>query len=287
MKLNFRVFRTMMLSALLLVGIAAEARVVTGTVKDPTGETIISASVMVKGTTIGTVTDFDGNYTIDVPDDAKVLIFSYIGMKTQEVNITGDVVNVVLSENSEVLEEVVVTGYGTTKKRDLVTSVASVSADQLKDVPVATAAEALQGKLAGVSVVTTEGSPDADVKIRVRGGTSLTQSSDPLYIVDGFPVSSISDIAPGDIASMDVLKDAAATAIYGAQGANGVIIITTKEIDVKDADKMVVHVDYTGYMGWKKVASKYNMMDVRNFIAVQREWQELNKASDADSYFFQ
>lgn len=287
MKLNFSAFRTMMLSALLFVGIAAEARVVSGTVKDPTGETIISASVVVKGTTIGTVTDFDGNYTIDVPDGATMLVFSYIGMKTQELNITGDVMNVVLSEDVEVLEEVVVTGYGTTKKRDLVTSVASVSAEQLKDIPVTSAAEALQGKLAGVSVTTTDGAPDTDVKIRVRGGTSLTQSSDPLYIVDGFPVSSIADIAPGDIASMDVLKDAAATAIYGAQGANGVIIITTKEIDVKDADKMVIHVDYTGYMGWKQVASKYKMMDAKNFIAVQREWQELNKNGDADSYFYQ
>ncbi|MBQ3717755.1 MAG: TonB-dependent receptor [Paludibacteraceae bacterium] len=285
MKLHFRVFRTMSLAALLLLGMAAQARVVTGTVKDPTGETIISASVVVKGTTIGTVTDFDGNFSIDVPDDAKVLIFSYIGMQTQEVNITGNVMNVVLSENSEVLEEVVVTGYGTTKKRDLVTSVASVSAEQIKDVPVTTAAEALQGKLAGVSVVTTEGSPDADVKIRVRGGTSLTQSSDPLYIVDGFPVSSIADIAPGDIASMDVLKDAAATAIYGAQGANGVIIITTKEIDVKDEDKMVIHADYTGYMGWKKVASKYDMMDSKGFILMQKEWVHLNKDSQFENYF--
>ncbi len=287
MKLNLSVFRTMTLTALLFVGIAAEARVISGTVTDPTGETVISASVLVKGTTIGTVTDFDGNYTLEVPDDAKVLVFSYIGMATQELNITGDVMNVVLSEDVEVLEEVVVTGYGTTKKRDLVTSVASVSAEQLKDIPVTSAAEALQGKLAGVSVTTTDGAPDTDVKIRVRGGTSLTQSSDPLYIVDGFPVSSIADIAPSDIASMDVLKDAAATAIYGAQGANGVIIITTKEIDVKDADKMVIHVDYTGYMGWKKVASKYNMMDAKNFIAVQREWQELNKNGDADSYFYQ
>ena len=285
MKLNSSLFRTMMLSALLLMGMAVEARVVTGTVKDPTGETIISASVVVKGTTIGTVTDFDGNYTLEVPDDAKVLIFSYIGMQTQELNITGDVMNVVLSENSEVLEEVVVTGYGTTKKRDLVTSVASVGAEQLKDIPVTSAAEALQGKLAGVSVTTTEGSPDADVKIRVRGGTSLTQSSDPLYIVDGFPVSSIADIAPSDIASMDVLKDAAATAIYGAQGANGVIIITTKEIDVKDADKMVIHVDYTGYMGWKQVASKYKMMDAKNFILTQKEWAHLNKNGQFDNYF--
>ena len=271
MKLNLRVFRTMMLSALLLMGMAAEARVVTGTVKDPTGETIISASVVVKGTTIGTVTDFDGNYTLEVPDDAKVLIFSYIGMKTQELNITGDVMNVVLSENSEVLEEVVVTGYGTTKKRDLVTSVASVSADQLKDVPVASASEALQGKLAGVTVTTPEGDPDADVKIRVRAGTSLTQSNDPLYIVDGFPVSSISDIAPGDIASMDVLKDAAATAIYGAQGANGVIIITTKDVATTEDDKMQIHVDYTGYAGWKKIAKRYDMMNVTDFILMQYE----------------
>ena len=274
MKLNLNVFRTMALSALLFMGIAAEARVVSGTVKDQAGETIISASVMVKGTTIGTVTDFDGNYSIDVPDDAKVLVFSYIGMKTQELTITGNVMNVVLSENSEVLEEVVVTGYGTTKKRDVVTSVASVGADQLKDIPVASASEALQGKLAGVTVTTTEGSPDADVKIRVRGGTSLTQSNDPLYIVDGMPVSSISDIAPSDIASMDVLKDAAATAIYGAQGANGVIIITTKDSD-NDEDKMQFHVDYSGFIGWKKIAKKFSVMDPEEFALMQYEWAYL------------
>ena len=290
MKLNSNVFRTMMLSALLFVGLAAEARVISGTVKDPTGETVISASVVVKGTTIGTVTDFDGNYTIDVPDDAKVLVFSYIGMKTQELDITGDVMNVVLSENSEVLDEVVVTGYGTTKKRDLVTSVASVSADQIKDVPVASAAEALQGKLSGVSVVTTEGSPDADVKIRVRGGTSLTQSSDPLYIVDGFQVSSISDISPNDIASMDVLKDAAATAIYGAQGANGVIIITTKDANTDGEDKFQFHFDYTGYMGWKEMAKKYKMLDVDDFILMQYEYAHYRakgKANDIPTNFNQ
>ena len=285
MKLNSSMFRSMMLSALLLLSVAIQARVISGTVKDQTGETIISASVVVKGTTLGTVTDFDGNYTLDVPDDAKVLVFSYIGMKTQELNITGDVMNVVLSENSEVLEEVVVTGYGTTKKRDLVTSVASVSADQLKDVPVISASEALQGKLAGVSVTTTEGSPDAEVKIRVRAGTSLTQSSDPLYIVDGFPVSSIADIPPSDIQSMDVLKDAAATAIYGAQGANGVIIITTKDADSSADDKMQIHVDYTGYAGWKKMAKKYNMMGVRDYILMQYEAYKTIKGADGEKTF--
>ena len=287
MKLNFSVFRTMMLAALLFVGLAAEARVITGTVKDQTGETIISASVVVKGTTIGTVTDFDGNYSLEVPDDAKVLIFSYVGMKSQELNITGNVMNVVLSENSEVLEEVVVTGYGTTKKRDVVTSVASVGADQIKDIPVTSAAEALQGKLSGVTVTTTEGSPDADVKIRVRGGTSLTQSNDPLYIVDGMPVSSIADIAPSDIQSMDVLKDAAATAIYGAQGANGVIIITTKDSNTDD-DKMQFHVDYSGFIGWKKIAKKYSVMDPEDFALMQYEWawQKDNSISGLRSNFY-
>ncbi len=264
------------LSGLLLISGLVEARVISGTVKDATGETIISASVVVQGTSIGTVTDFDGNYVLEVPDDAKVLVFSYIGLETQELPISGSVMNVTLKENAEVLEEVVVTGYGTTKKRDLVTAVASVSAEQLKDIPVTSAAEALQGKLSGVSVTTTEGSADADIKIRVRGGTSLTQSNDPLYIVDGFPVSSISDIAPSDIQSMDVLKDAAATAIYGAQGANGVIIITTKDSDT-DSDKMTFHFDYTGYVGWKRMAKKYEMLDNREFTLLQYEYAYLQK----------
>ena len=292
MRLNSSVFRTMMLSAVLLLGMTAEARVVTGVVTDQTGETIISASVVVKGTTIGTVTDFDGNYSVDVPDGATELQFSYIGMKTQDVAITGDVINVVLSEDNEVLDEVVVTGYGTTKKRDLVTAVSSVNADQLKDIPVASASQALEGKLAGVSVVTTEGSPDADVKIRVRGGTSLTQSSDPLYIVDGFQVSSIADIAPGDIQSMDVLKDAAATAIYGAQGANGVIIITTKDADNNAEEKTQIHFDYTGYMGWKQMAKKYDMLNIDDFVLMQYEYahyrakgNSANMPSNFNQYF--
>lgn len=131
-------------------------------------------------------------------------------------------------DDSKALDEVVVIGYGTVNKRDLTGSVASVSAKDLAAIPVASASEALTGKLAGVSVTTTEGSPDADIKIRVRGGGSLSQDNSPLYIVDGFPVSSISDIAPSEIQSIDVLKDASSTAIYGARGANGVIIITTK-----------------------------------------------------------
>lgn len=280
MKVHFSTLRLMTMAGLLLACVGLQARVITGVVRDHTGETVIQASVVVKGSTVGTVTDFDGKYSLEVPADAKVLVFSYIGLQTKEVNITGDVINVTLQENKTALDEVVVTGYGTTKKRDVVTSVASVGAEQLKDVPVTSAAEALQGKLSGVTVTTTEGSPDADVKIRVRGGTSLTQSNDPLYIVDGFPVSSIADIAPSDIASMDVLKDAAATAIYGAQGANGVIIITTKDTQSADGDKMTIHADYTGYMGWRHIAKKYDMMNGEDFLRMQYEFAYMDGRGD-------
>ena len=257
--------------AVVLLPMMAQAKVVTGQVVDMNGEPIIGANVVVKGTTAGTITDFDGNYSIEVQENAT-LIFSYLGMINQEIPVTSDNISVALKEDNQVLDEVVVTGYGTTKKRDLVTAVSSVNADQLKDIPVSSAAEALQGKLAGVSVTTTEGSPDADVKIRVRGGTSLTQSSDPLYIVDGFQVSSISDIPPSDIQSTDVLKGAAATAIYGAQGANGVIIITTKDADSNADDKPQLHFDYSGYLGWKQMAKKYEMLDVNDFVLMQYEY---------------
>ncbi|MBO4577088.1 MAG: TonB-dependent receptor [Paludibacteraceae bacterium] len=257
--------------AVVLLPMMVQAKVVTGQVVDMNGEPIIGANVVVKGTTAGTITDFDGNYSIEVQENAT-LIFSYLGMITQEIPVTSDNISVALKEDNQVLDEVVVTGYGTTKKRDLVTAVSSVNADQLKDIPVSSAAEALQGKLAGVSVTTTEGSPDADVKIRVRGGTSLTQSSDPLYIVDGFQVSSISDIPPSDIQSTDVLKGAAATAIYGAQGANGVIIITTKDADSNADDKPQLHFDYSGYLGWKQMAKKYEMLDVNDFVLMQYEY---------------
>ena len=258
--------------AVVLLPMMVQAKAVTGRVTDSNGEPVIGANVVVKGTTSGTITDFDGNYSLDVPEDA-VLVFSYLGMTSQEVEVNGQsAISVQLKEDNQVLDEVVVTGYGTTKKRDLVTSVASVSGEQLKDVPVASAAEALQGKLAGVSVTTTEGSPDADIKIRVRGGTSLTQSNDPLYIVDGFQVNSISDISPSDIQSMDVLKGAAATAIYGAQGANGVIIVTTKDADKNADDKFQIHFDYSGYMGWKQMAKKYEMLDVDDFVLMQYEY---------------
>lgn len=224
------IYRCLLAAALLLLCNALWAqRTVTGNVKDNTGEPVIGATVQVKGTTTGTITDLDGNYSISLPQGKTTLIFSYLGYRSQELEATGSILNVTLHEDTEQLEEVVVIGYGTVQKKDLTGSVASVSAKQIEDIPVANVSEALTGKLPGVSIVTTEGAPDADVKIRVRGGGSLSQDNSPLYIVDGFEVSSISDIAPSEIQTIDVLKDASSTAIYGAKGANGVIIITTKE----------------------------------------------------------
>lgn len=145
------------------------------------------------------------------------------------------------------MDEVVVIGYGTAKRKDITGSVASVNSETLAAIPVASATEALQGKMAGVQITTTEGSPDAQMSIRVRGGGSITQSNEPLFIVDGFPVESISDIPPTDIESIDVLKDASSTAIYGARGANGVIIVTTKS-----GKEGKVSVSYNAYYAWKK-----------------------------------
>ena len=188
---NMRSLLLILFSAISL-SVSAQTITVKGNVKDTSGEPVIGASVVEKGnTTNGTITDLDGNFSIKV-DGKKTLVISYIGMKTQEVAVQGrKTINVQMVDDSKALDEVVVIGYGTVNKRDLTGSVASVSAKDLAAIPVASASEALTGKLAGVSVTTTEGSPDADIKIRVRGGGSLSQDNSPLYIVDGFPVSSI------------------------------------------------------------------------------------------------
>ena len=200
-----------------------------GTVKDTNGEPMIGVSVLVKGTKTGVITDFDGNFSLPSVDKSAVLVFTYVGYVTKEVKVNGQKhLDVIMNEDTKVLDEVVVIGYGTVNKRDLTGSVASVKGEDLAAVPVTSVSEALTGKLAGVSVTTTDGSPDGDVNIRIRGGGSLSQDNSPLYIVDGFPVSSIGDISPSEIESVDVLKDASSTAIYGARGANGVVIITTK-----------------------------------------------------------
>ncbi len=263
-------------------GALAQTKTVTGVVKETNGDPIIGASVVVKGTTTGTVTDIDGNYSINVPANGKTLVISYVGMKNKELPVTGSTINATLEENSTELDELVVIGYGTVKRKDLTGSVASVGEKVLKDIPVATAAEAITGKLPGVQVTTTEGSPDADIKIRVRGGGSITQSNAPLYIVDGFPMNSISDIAPSEIETIDVLKDASSTAIYGSRGANGVIIVTTKS-----AKEGKFSINYNAYLGWKKVPKMMEVLSPYEFAQRQYERAVLvNKvSSDYENYF--
>ncbi|WP_294071590.1 SusC/RagA family TonB-linked outer membrane protein [Proteiniphilum sp. UBA1028] len=221
--------------------ITAQEQTIRGVVKDTRGVPIIGANVMVKGTSIGTATDLEGNYSLTVPSSANRLHVSYIGMREIEVPITGNVVNIIMEEDVSSLDELVVIGYGTVRKRDLTGSVASVRGESIKAAPVSNVAQALQGKLAGVNVISQDGRPDASFSIRVRGGGSISQSNEPLILIDGIQ-GNIGDIPADMIESIDVLKDASSTAIYGARGANGVILVTTRRGKEGKAS-----VSYSGY----------------------------------------
>lgn len=210
--------------------VAQQANKVTGIVKDTNGEPIIGANVTVKGQSIGTITDIDGRFVLDAPKDA-VLQITYIGYVSQEVKVSGNKeLNVVLKEDTETLDEVVVIGYGTAKKSDLTGATAQIKPEALTSSVVGNALESLQGKAAGVAVFN-DNKPGASPSIRVRGSGSIIASNEPLYVVDGFPLmdGNISDLNPSDIESMEILKDASSTAIYGSRGANGVVMITTKK----------------------------------------------------------
>ena len=273
---NLKSIKMALIGAFLLMVGSVSAQTVKVTVTDETGEPVIGASVLEQGSQNGGITDIDGIFNITLKG-SKQIVISYIGMKTQTVDGKGKTaIDVVLKDDATGLEEVVVIGYGSVRKKDITGSVATVNSETLQAVPVANASEALTGKLAGVQVTTTEGSPDADVKIRVRGGGSITQSNDPLYIVDGFPVDGISDIPANDIEDITVLKDASSTAIYGSRGANGVILVTTKS--GKDGK---VKVSYNAYYSWKKIAKKYDVLDVYDYAKWQYEYALLYNGGDA------
>lgn len=245
-----------------------------------TKESIPGVNVVIKGTTNGVISNFDGEYEISAPPKA-ILSFSFIGYALQEVQLNGKTrVDISLVLATTELDEVVAIGYGTAKKRDITGSVSSVKGDDLQMIPVSSAAEALTGKLAGVQVLSTEGSPDAEMRIRVRGGGSITQDNSPLFIVDGFPVNTISDIASSDIQSIDVLKDASSTAIYGSRGANGVIIVTTKS-----GKSGKLSVSYNNYVGFKKIAKELKTLDPEDYVKWQYEYALLdNTDGNLDSY---
>ncbi len=231
-----------------------------GQVFDQTGETVIGATVVEKGNPQNAVvTDFDGNFTLTLKK-GKTVIISYIGMKPAEI-AAGLSMKVVLEDDNNVMEEVVVVGYTSKARKDLTGSVGSIQGKKLEAVPVSSAAEALQGKIAGVQVTTVDGQPGADINIRVRGATSVTQSNEPLYIVDGFQVPNINDIPPSDIASIDVLKDASLTAIYGAKGGNGVIIVTTKS-----AKEGKIQVSFNGRLTVAHISKKLDLMSIPSFV---------------------
>ena len=270
MSIKIKSMRSVLLLAFLLFVGSISAQTVKVNVKDSQGEAVIGASVLEQGTRNGGVTDFDGNFTINL-SAGKPIVISYIGMKTKTVNAKGkSEIAVVMEDDATTLQEAVAIGYGSVRKKDLTGSVATVSSEALQAVPVANASEALTGKMAGVNITTTEGSPDAEVKIRVRGGGSITGDNTPLFIVDGFPVESISDIPASDIEDITVLKDASSTAIYGSRGANGVILVTTKS-----GKEGKVNVAYNVFYSWKKMAKKLNTLSASDYVNYQWEYAQL------------
>lgn len=284
---KLRYWFVFLLTVTFSLSICAQNISVSGTVVDDTGEPLLGATVMQKGTQHGVATDLDGNFTISVPAKA-VLVVSYIGYDNKEVPVNGQThLDITLSTNATMLDEVVAIGYGTVKKKDLTGAVSSVSGSDLVKVPVATAAAALQGKAAGLNIVSQNGAPGASMNVTVRGGTSLTQGTEPLYIVDGFAMdNALQNIDVNDIETIDVLKDASSTAIYGARGSNGIIVITTKS-----AKAGKTKVDYNAFFSWDTLSKKLDMMDnVADYVGFQYEMINLQGSaqdlSDGYSKFY-
>lgn len=282
MSVNLKSIRTTLVAMLLLLGgVVAQAQTVKVNVKDSSGEAVIGASVIEQGTRNGGITDFDGNFTLK--STGKPVVISYIGMKTKTVDVKGkSSINVVLEDDNTTLNDVVVIGYGSVRKKDLTGSVATVTGQDLVKVPVANVSEALTGKMAGVNITTTDGSPDAEVLIRVRGGGSITGDNSPLIVIDGFQGGSLSDLSPNDIEDITVLKDASSTAIYGSEGANGVILITTK-----NAKAGKTQVNYNGYLQTKTVAKRMDVLDTYQYVMSNYEFASLRGESAMNSFYRQ
>ena len=273
MKKHFLLLWLLLLGSIGLA--AAQSRQVQGVVKSDTGETLPGVTVLVEGTTNGASTGANGDYTITLPagSDNATLRFSFVGYATQAVKVGSQTtISVTLATDNKQLDDVVVIGYQTVERRDVTGSVSSVGAKQLKDIPVNSAAEALTGRLAGVQLTSSEGTPgNASVQVRVRGGGSITQDNSPLYVVDGVQVeNALGVIAPQDIQSVDVLKDASATAIYGARGANGVVIITTKS-----GREGRTAVNYNGFAGFRELSKKLSVMGPADYLDWEYERAQL------------
>jgi len=267
------------------VEISSERATITGNVKDNLGEPLPGVTIIIEGTTQGTVTDVDGKYNISA-SEGDVLVFSFMGFESRKVTVGNQsVIDIQLSEDLESLEEVVVVGYGTQKRKNLTGSISSINKETLKEFPVSSVEQALQGNAAGVLVSQTGGSPGAAVSVRVRGIGSINGSVEPLYVIDGVPVenaafggsgdatnpqpgnSPLAMLNPGDIESIEVLKDASATAIYGARGANGVVLITTKRGESGRST-----VTYDGYVGLQEPTNTFDVLNAREYMKLQNEF---------------
>lgn len=277
---------SMMLFFLFSVTVAMAQVLVRGTVVDQTGESVIGASIQVKGTTQGTITDIDGKFSLGVPDKKSVIVVSFIGYATKELQVdTSKPMSIVLEEDTKVLDEVVVVGYQEVRKKDLTGSVAKADMNELLNTPVGSFDQTLGGRIAGVNVSSSEGTPGGTMNIVIRGNNSLTQDNSPLYVIDGFPVEDAaiaSTINPSDIESLDILKDASATAIYGARGANGVVIITTKKGKVGKAQ-----ITYDGSVTMHHVTRTIPMMDAYEFVKLQAETYPASIANSTGGYLME
>ncbi|MEA1898204.1 MAG: TonB-dependent receptor plug domain-containing protein, partial [Bacteroidota bacterium] len=242
---------------------------ITGKITDENGEALIGATIVVKGTVSGTSADIDGNYVIEVSDKNSVLVFSYVGYLGQEIAVGENIVlNVILELDRTKIDEVVVVGYGVQKKSDVTGAIVSVKSDEISKTVALNAASALQGKAAGVAVTSNSGTPGGALKVRIRGIGTIGDSN-PLYVVDGFPTSDIDYLNPGDIESMEILKDASASAIYGARGANGVVLITTKSGGNQEAK-----ISFSAYYGVQSIPKTLDIMSGPEYYQTMQEMYE-------------
>jgi TonB-linked SusC/RagA family outer membrane protein len=276
-------FKKSVLSLLFLVGSFASAQQsVSGTVADPSGVPLPGVNVVIKGTNTGASTDFDGNFSIQAAE-TDVLIFSFVGFKDQEATVGNNTsFSISLEEEASFLDEIIVTGYGTQTRREVTASIVRVDSETIERVAAGSSIDAIKGQVAGVDITSQGGRPGQSPQVQIRGRRSISASNDPLYVVDGIPVTSsvdggaIFDIAPQDIESMEILKDAAATAIYGSRGANGVIIITTKR--GKQGEQ--TQVSYSGYYGTTEVLNVPDMMNAEEYKNMRAEAFRKNSSSE-------
>ncbi|MDQ6481676.1 TonB-dependent receptor [Dyadobacter sp. LHD-138] len=281
MRKRYLLYLTLLIASGLFSGESLAQQMITGRIiSAPDKITLPGATVVVKGTTNGTTTDGEGKYAISAPAGAT-LVASFVGFQSQEILVgSQSVIDLMLTAENNALDEVVVVGYGTQKRRDLTGAIVSVNAQAIKEMPITSAEQGLQGRLAGVQVIQSNSAPGGAISIRVRGGNSVMGGNEPLYVIDGFPVynsigsndgqtqpsNPLSSINPNDIVSMEVLKDASATAIYGARGANGVVIITTKR-----GKSAAGRVDFDAYVGVQSVRNKIPMLNARQYMEIANE----------------